>query len=212
MFKPKRYVHNPIWSFEISLFRSFQKLRQSFSSKAPDVLYALINSVYWKINPNCRGVLTFPIRKNLWLISYDGCKFFVNRLRDGLGYLAPFEPYERYFKIKAGDVVVDVGACVGGFAIPAARKCGKRGIVIAIEPDQENVNKLRENILLNKLNNIIIVPKAAWNLKGMVTLYHGKSIDSHTLIPNVKVGSHTITSSSGKSRTVLADTLSSHSF
>jgi FkbM family methyltransferase len=154
-------------------------------------------------------VLVFPIRKNLWLFSYDRCKFFVNNLEDGLGYLAPFEPYERYFKIRAGDVVVDVGACVEGFAIPAARKCGKRGIVIAIEPDPENVKKLRENIYLNRLNNIIVVPKAAWNRKEMVTFFHGKSIDSHTLIPNVKVGSRTITSSSGKSEIVLADTLSS---
>jgi FkbM family methyltransferase len=95
------------------------------------------------------------------------------------------------------------------FAIPAARKCGERGIVIAIEPDLENVKKLRENILLNRLNNIIVASKAAWNLKGMVTLYRGKSVDSHTLIPNVKVGSRTITSSSGKSETVLANTLSS---
>lgn len=50
--------------------------------------------------------------------------------------------------LRPGDVVVDVGASIGGVALPAAR-IGCR--VLAVEPELENFERLRENIALNGL-------------------------------------------------------------
>jgi FkbM family methyltransferase len=50
--------------------------------------------------------------------------------------------------LRPGDVVVDVGASIGGVALPAAR-IGCR--VLAIEPELENFERLRANIALNGL-------------------------------------------------------------
>lgn len=50
--------------------------------------------------------------------------------------------------LRPGDLVVDVGASVGGVALPAAR-IGCR--VLAIEPERGNFERLRANIALNGL-------------------------------------------------------------
>lgn len=57
-----------------------------------------------------------------------------------------------HLKIKPGDVVFDVGANMGSFAIYAAKK-GAR--VYAFEPIEENYNRLIDNIKHNKLEDRI---------------------------------------------------------
>jgi len=57
-----------------------------------------------------------------------------------------------FLKIKPGDVVFDVGANMGSFAIYAAKK-GAR--VYAFEPIKENYNRLIANIKLNHLEQSI---------------------------------------------------------
>ena len=56
--------------------------------------------------------------------------------------------------IKQGDVIVDIGAHIGSFSIFAATKF-RDTIVYAYEPAPENFKLLKENIKLNKLNNIV---------------------------------------------------------
>jgi FkbM family methyltransferase len=51
--------------------------------------------------------------------------------------------------IRAGDVIVEVGAYVGVFTIPMARRTGATGKVIAFEPDPTNVALLRKHAQLN---------------------------------------------------------------
>ncbi len=57
------------------------------------------------------------------------------------------------FRIHSGDTVVDIGAHIGSFAIPAARKCSP-GKLYAFEPARENFMLLKKNISLNRLTNI----------------------------------------------------------
>jgi len=70
--------------------------------------------------------------------------------------------YERHYKLKAGDVVVDAGAgpC-GVFTVFAAKAVGERGLVIAIEPERNNLENLKENIKINNLENVIVISKGA---------------------------------------------------
>ena len=48
--------------------------------------------------------------------------------------------------VKAGDLIYDVGAHIGTFAIPLALAAGKNGHVIAIEADAESFALLRQNL------------------------------------------------------------------
>lgn len=62
-------------------------------------------------------------------------------------------PLLRYLKrtLRPGDVVVDGGAHVGYIALHAAIAVGNGGVVVAVEPDPQNIERLRANIDLNRL-------------------------------------------------------------
>ena len=56
--------------------------------------------------------------------------------------------------IREGDVVVDIGANLGYYALLESRIVGGSGIVYAIEPSPDNIDALKENIKLNGYTNI----------------------------------------------------------
>jgi FkbM family methyltransferase len=78
--------------------------------------------------------------------------------------------------LQAGDTYIDVGANIGVTAIPGAMAVGNSGKVIAFEPHPRTVNYLRENILLNNLNNIEVQNCALGDVRG-TTYFTDKSSD-----------------------------------
>lgn len=73
--------------------------------------------------------------------------------------------------LRPGDVYVDVGANLGLFVLIAARQVGAAGRVVAFEPNPEIVIRLQENIALNALPNVTVVPKACWHCSGAASLF-----------------------------------------
>jgi len=73
--------------------------------------------------------------------------------------------------VRAGDTVIDGGANIGFFTLYLAQLVGPDGKVIAIEPGQNNLWKLEENVRLNKLKNVEIVRKPLWHDHSEVILY-----------------------------------------
>lgn len=57
--------------------------------------------------------------------------------------------------IRRGDVVLDIGANIGTFAVPFGRSVGKTGKVIAFEPQQPPYLCLCTNIVQNSLTKIV---------------------------------------------------------
>jgi FkbM family methyltransferase len=55
--------------------------------------------------------------------------------------------------VKEGDVLVDIGAHIGTFAIPCARKLGPKGKLLAIEGCPHNYARLEKNIAANGLTD-----------------------------------------------------------
>ena len=51
--------------------------------------------------------------------------------------------------IRKGDVILDVGANIGGHTLHFARLCGPEGLVIAVEPSDWAMAKLQANLDLN---------------------------------------------------------------
>ncbi len=72
--------------------------------------------------------------------------------------------------IRPGSVVLDVGANVGYMTALAARMAGSEGLVVAVEPEPANVALLRANLWLNGLENVRVLPIAAWSARDMLPL------------------------------------------
>lgn len=53
---------------------------------------------------------------------------------------------------KKGDTVVEVGAYIGLYTIPLAKRVGSTGKIIVFEPNPYNLTLLKRNILLNRLS------------------------------------------------------------
>jgi FkbM family methyltransferase len=56
--------------------------------------------------------------------------------------------------IKKGDVVLDIGANIGYYALAEAKIVGEKGQVYAVEPVKSNFELLNKNIKLNNLTNV----------------------------------------------------------
>jgi FkbM family methyltransferase len=68
--------------------------------------------------------------------------------------------------VRPGSVFFDIGANIGFFTLLGARLVGPTGFVVAFEPQAENVEKLRRNIDLNELSNVVVVAKAVSDASG----------------------------------------------
>ncbi|MDD4383008.1 MAG: FkbM family methyltransferase [Candidatus Shapirobacteria bacterium] len=97
-----------------------------------------------------------------------------------VGQRVALEKYEPYLtdlmlsKIKAGDVVLDIGANIGYDTVLFADKVGNNGKVIAIEPDSINFEILQKNIKENKLFNVVAVQAAMGSENKKMGIYESK--------------------------------------
>ena len=82
-------------------------------------------------------------------------------------YLANWDKYykEEFPKLKSlikeGDTVIDVGSNIGFFALMMSKLVGKKGKVYCFEPSTTIFNKLKANLILNNIKNVIIVNRGA---------------------------------------------------
>ena len=60
----------------------------------------------------------------------------------------------------ASTVFIDVGANIGIWSILAAEAMAESSTVFAFEPDQNNLKRLLDNVSINELRNVTVVPKA----------------------------------------------------
>lgn len=94
-----------------------------------------------------------------------------------------FEPevYE-WVDLKKGDIAIDLGAHRGWYTLYFSRKVGKTGHVIAVEPCPQNLAFLHENIRLNSLCNVEVIPCAVSDKQGNAQLIIGNHSGRHTLM------------------------------
>src|SRR5437867_7728698 len=79
---------------------------------------------------------------------------------------AKHEPLtKRWFRASAYDIVIDVGSHIGRYAVDAARRGAH---VFAVEPDPSNFAVLQQNVRLNRLRNVVLVPEAMGSTVGVV--------------------------------------------
>jgi FkbM family methyltransferase len=74
--------------------------------------------------------------------------------------------------LKPSDIVFDIGANIGTYAIRSAKKLEPFGQVFAFEPLDENHEMLLHSCTLNSVNNITVVKKAVGDKVGTVIFSH----------------------------------------
>ncbi len=82
--------------------------------------------------------------------------------------LPDYEPVH-WVAPRQGDIFIDVGAYVGWYSILSSRLVAPSGRVVALEPDSSNRRQLEHNIALNQVNNVSVIPTAAWSRSGRVS-------------------------------------------
>jgi FkbM family methyltransferase len=80
--------------------------------------------------------------------------------------------------VKAGDLIYDVGAHIGTFAIPLAIAAGENGQVIAIEADAESFALLRQNLVSLGLQSRVTAHLGVAG--GRSARYRRVRVDRHT--------------------------------
>lgn len=103
-----------------------------------------------------------PIRKLPSLFSIPGIR---HGSREHQRIMKQIYTCENFVELEENDVVVEVGAFVGGFTTVASEIAD---CVIAIEPNASLDHALSFNT--RKHENVIIVPKAAWEFETTVEL------------------------------------------
>ena len=109
--------------------------------------------------------------KNKDIILHSGTtKLLVNRTNAMFFYETFIAGEYDEIRLRKGDIVLDAGANIGDFTVKAAKIVGKKGKVIAIEPNDALIPLLRRNININNLNNVTVVQCALSDIDGEVPM------------------------------------------
>jgi len=140
---------------------------------------AIAMTLHSQLHPAREKFLTVPLGSS-WVLRWRGHHFLLPQEKKmPPRYIS--EIYSEYcspgFEVEKGDTVLDVGAWVGGFSVPAAFRAER---VVAVEPHPLNLIYLRRNVA--GLGNVEVVEEALWRKKGRMRLFLGPSSLQHSLI------------------------------
>jgi FkbM family methyltransferase len=85
-----------------------------------------------------------------------------------------------HFNPKKNDIVVDVGAHLGRYALISSNRVGKEGKVVTIEANPLVFEKLKQNLELNKITNTICLNYAVYSEKTKIKLFVRKEESTNT--------------------------------
>jgi len=151
------------WNFSFPI--SVRKRKQKITQEAEEVLRWAFPGMSWEINRSqFHSLYFFPkVWRFLWLHEgeYDNEKIH----------------------LRSGEVVSDIGACMGVFSVLAGLAVGETGRVYAFEPLEKYASVLKANITLNGLRNVTAVEKALGDSSGTVRMEGITIVDGTGNIP-----------------------------
>jgi len=117
-----------------------------------------------------------PLRdpSHVWRLP-DGTRFRAPREADWQYVTGDYEPHIReaiVASLPRGCTAVDAGAHIGYLSLVMAQTAGR---VLAIEPDPENAQILRDNVALNDWAHIDVIEAAIGDKDGTAFLARGRS-------------------------------------
>lgn len=148
------------------MLRPLGKSRRAFFEA---FLYGVVRPV-WNLLPDASNftfTATFDLNRIRFrpFVMHDFLFVLANANRN-------HEPLvQEVFQPKLGQVFIDVGAHIGLYTLRAARDVGSKGCVIAVEPDPQSYRILKDNIALNRLDNVLVFNVALSDCSGEKTFY-----------------------------------------
>jgi len=91
--------------------------------------------------------------------------------------------------VRSGDIVLDIGANIGYYALLESRLVGATGLVYALEPVKANYENLKRNIALNQVKNIKPLRLAAGDKTGQAEIYLSRKSNWCSLRPGERLAS-----------------------
>jgi FkbM family methyltransferase len=82
-------------------------------------------------------------------------------------------------EVRRGDVIADIGAFVGLYAVALGKRVGPQGKILAFEPAPENFASLREHVRLNGVSEQAELFQAAAGSEDGETHFTSQGIESH---------------------------------
>lgn len=142
-------------SFSANKHTKMMKL-SPYAAKVFDILVSVVSK-------KTRYDYTMPV-------EYEHCKLLIRpfiyfEILMVSGLWEPFLKGILADEIKNSDIVVDVGANIGIYVIPLAKRISK---VIAFEPHPKTSEMLERSIKLNRLHNVLLIKKPAGKSKERV--------------------------------------------
>jgi|GEM_PF-2158409 len=124
----------------------------------------------------------FTIHKNKMLLSLDdpgiSRELMLRRTRE------PISTKTIKGILKKGDVVLDIGANIGYYALIEARLVGESGKVYACEPVPQSFDTLKKNVELNRFNNIELFNTAIGDINGELNMYLSAKSNIASMLEN----------------------------
>ena len=102
--------------------------------------------------------------------------------------------------VRAGDVVIEVGANIGSHTVGLAKTVGEKGRIHAFEPQRVVYQNLCANVSLNSLANVdchqvavgrtageVLIPEIRYDVEGNFGGVNVKQFDHGTAVPEVRL-------------------------
>jgi FkbM family methyltransferase len=138
----------------------------------------------WFVGAGQSGSFSTRIRKTIWrslrdpfeVAWLDGLRLTLypgNEISRSIFVTGRYEPNEFHALsrfLRPGMTFIDVGANMGLYTLFAAKRLQDGGRVVSIEPSQRERAVLQQNIELNQLPNVTVLPAAACERAGEVEL------------------------------------------
>jgi FkbM family methyltransferase len=147
------------------------------SSRAGEDLENVVSSYVTSREFAERGLLSKNYQDEVELVRLPRFSLFVSRedLAVGCHVLSghPYEPgiaaiFNRY--VKPGMTVVDIGANIGYLTMFLASLVEPSGLVIAVEPNPENIRLLEASRRVNGFEQVMVIQAAAGRQTGLLAL------------------------------------------
>jgi FkbM family methyltransferase len=123
--------------------------------------------ILYRLIPNIRMIGETPLGGKFYYFARKHKGFLFNRLKNSHHEVVIFDYYKD--KLKEDSIVYDIGANIGIHTIGTSQLIGDKGKIICFEPDNSNLELLKQNIKFNKKESVCkVVNSAVGNCVGKV--------------------------------------------
>jgi len=168
-----------------SVYRFLQTSPTSFLASERLLRFGDRVQIWAVLDPRRGNIqIQFGPLKGLW-VENDPSPYFPTFRVLGIEEVMNQIFFERL--LRAGDTVYDVGANVGIHTLLFSRLVGPKGKVYAFEPFLQNLDRLKANLDLNKIENVEVIASAVSQRSGRQRFLPGPDVSQGKLADDSNV-------------------------